>query len=457
MIRPTRAVVFGAAFALLELGAQLTAGSHATAQWLPDRAYREGPGFRLGNFELHPGVAVRGGYDTNVFRTPGTAENPEQGSAVLAVSPHLNLSTVGRQRRTEGEDAAGAPGQLPPPIAFNLGTSATYFHYFLDRAPNNVELDLDTNLSVLPERRFGFDVGAQYARGTRAFTADVDGKNNTYAFDRINPSLLLRGQSRGGVLRGSVGFAPIITVYESKVFRYLSQNQYEVPARLSWSFLPNTALLYDGVFGLNDYAKDVNENTRATIFVSDSKRFQSRLGINGAITPRLAARLIVGYAAIVFDRPELHEHEDVVGEAALTFAWTQKDSAEIGYQRSVEVSNLGGWTQLDRGYLKSSMVFAGMFAVSLDAGVAHVNYGRLLKPNGDPLGLGEDETRDDIRIDGGVHAEYRATNWLAIMADFTALATLTDFKYELDSGGGVIPYPGRFKTFQVFGGVRAHY
>lgn len=461
MIRATKAVVVGTAVAFIVLGTQLTAVPDASAQWLPDRAYTEGPGFRVGNFELHPGVALRGGYDTNVFRTSGKNGNPEEDAAVLAVSPHFNISTIGQQRRAQGEDAAGAPGTLPPPIAFNLGVSATYFHYFLDKAPKNVEVDFDTMLSVLPERKVGFDVGAAYARNTRAFTARVAGadqNNSTYAFDRIHPSLLLRGQSRGGVLRGSVGFAPNIVFYEGKPFRYLSQNQYEVPAKLAWSFLPNTALLFDGVFGFNDYIKNLETNTRASIFISDSMRFQSRLGINGAITPRLGVRALVGYAAIIVDRPELDDREDAVAEAALIYGWTPKDNVEVGYQRLLEVSSLGAWSQLDRGYLKASMLFGGAFALGLEAGVAHVNYGRLLTAprmgTVTGLGVGGDQTRDDIRIDGGVHAEYRATNWLAIMADFSTLVTLTDFEYARVTGN---PFPAQFKTFQVFGGVRAHY
>lgn len=453
MIRPTRAFVVGTGILLLALGTQLLAKPQASAQWLPDRNYTEGPGFRVGNLELHPGIAVRGGWDSNVFRTPGNAAFPEEDSGILAITPHLNLTTLSPQRLRQGEDAAGAAAApLPPPVAFGLGLSATYFHFFLDRAPKNVEVDFDANLRVLPERKIGFDVGALYARNSRAFTRNVDGENNTYAFDRVRPSLILRGQSRGGVLKGTVGFAPNIIYYEDIVFRYLTQNQYEVPATLAWKFLPNTALLYDGAFAFTDYYKP---QTRATVLVSDSKRFQTRLGVNGAITPKLGARALIGYAAVLLDRGVLDDHEDAVAEAALTYAWSLKDSAEIGYQRTVDLSNLGGWTQVDRGYAKASMLFAGMFALALEVGAGKANYGRLLDPNSDPLGQGGDESREDIRVDAGVHAEYRATNWLAIMADFSTLAALTDFEYA----GTVMlpPFPGEFKTFQVFGGVRAHY
>jgi hypothetical protein len=436
----------------------LVAAPSGVAQWLPDRAYTEGPGIRVGDLELHPGVAVRGGYDTNVFRTPGTLSNPEVDSAILAVTPHLHLSTLGRQRLSGGENAAGAAAApLPPPVAFDFGVAATYFHYFEESAPKNAEVDLDGSLSVLPDRKFGFDVGATYGRFTRPFTAQVGSSNNSYAYDRIRPSLTLRGQSSGGVLKGRVGFAPTFNIYEGRAFRYLEQYQYEVPVGLAWKFLPNTALLYDGSYSFNDYRRPQEE--RASIFLSDSHRLQSRVGINGAVTPRFAVRALVGYAVVLQKQFLLDDREDAVGEAALIYSWSFKDSVEAGYQRMLEVANLGGWTQLDRGYLKSRNLFGGLFALNLEAGVAHVNYGRLLAPTSTPdmevaLGVGGETHRDDIRIDGGVHAEVRATNWLAFTADFSVLATLTDFRYARDAAP---VYPGEFKTFQVFGGVRAHY
>jgi len=66
---------------------------HAQAQqpWLADRKYGEGIGVRVGNLELHPGIAGEVGYDSNYFlRAP--SENPFRriGSALRrrSASPH---------------------------------------------------------------------------------------------------------------------------------------------------------------------------------------------------------------------------------------------------------------------------------------------------------------------------------------------------------------------------------
>jgi hypothetical protein len=429
--------------------------STADAQWAPDRSYTEGPGIRVGNVELHPGVAVRAGYDSNVFRT----KNDSIGAGIIAVSPHLHLTTLKQQRASQGEDAAGAEGQLPPPVAFDLGLAGTFFQYTKDGAPSNVEADTNANLSVLPERTFGFDVGAAYARNTRPFTQAGGNPgffSSKYAFDRITPSLLLRGQSRGAVLKGSVGYAPAVLVYENTAqFSYLNAVTHSIPLAASWKFLPYTALLYDGGVGYQQYLKDrPTAASGASIFLSDATRFHSRVGINGAVTTRLSLRGLVGYALINNSERLLSDREDVVGEAAATFAWAPGSNAEIGYLRSLDVSPLGGYMQQDRGYAKTTLLFAQAFQLAFDFGAAHVNYGRMLDANGDPLGSGGTTKRSDVRVDGGVHGEYRATSWLAFMADFTVLANITDFAFDRATA---TPFPAQFITLQGYGGARFHY
>ena len=41
-------------------------------RWLVDRQYREGAGFRVGDFELHPGIGADFGYDSNFLRRNGS-------------------------------------------------------------------------------------------------------------------------------------------------------------------------------------------------------------------------------------------------------------------------------------------------------------------------------------------------------------------------------------------------
>src|SRR5258708_2429517 len=66
--------------------------AHAQQPWLSDRSSGEGIGIRVGNLELHPGIAGELGYDSNYFlRAP--SEDP-LAAYVLRVTPSISLSTL---------------------------------------------------------------------------------------------------------------------------------------------------------------------------------------------------------------------------------------------------------------------------------------------------------------------------------------------------------------------------
>lgn len=470
-----------AALALSSLLAGLTGiGSRAHAQaWLPDRAYTEGPGIRVGDLEIHPGVAVRGGYDTNVFRADGTVRTAqvdgqtvevtrrEQGSGILAVTPHLHLSTLSLLRRTEGEDREGTQRSLPP-VAFRGGLSATYLHYFIDNAPKNLEVDTDLWVGILPQRPFNIDLAVAYARSVRPFT-QYAGNKNAYNFHNLQPRVRFNFGSRSQVLTAFIGYAPRALLYENAAFNYLNNLAHIIETGAAWKFLPSTALIYDGTLDLTDYSKDDIRATRSPVVFADSKRFRTRLGINGAITRNLSLRVFGGYAGIVFNNRDdgrfLDDHEDVIGEAI--FSWRfgpgQTSQLEWGYQRDLFASALGGWTRLDRGLLTLRALIGRVFQLSLEGGVAYVGYGRLWgydRRNGvDVVSLGINGTseRNDVRLDGAVRGEYRVTNWLSLMADVSVQSVITDFDYAVYFGNAPVPDPADYVTIMAFGGVRAHY
>src|SRR5262245_8622904 len=95
--------------------------------WLRDRRYTEGIGYRVGDFELHPGAAAEFGFDSNYLRRPaGAADFPVLPSLRLRITPSFSVSTLGKQRR---EDGAG--GSSPnPSVEFRGGASLTYNEFF---------------------------------------------------------------------------------------------------------------------------------------------------------------------------------------------------------------------------------------------------------------------------------------------------------------------------------------
>lgn len=453
--------------------------AHAQA-WLPDRAYTEGPGIRAGDLEIHPGIAVRGGYDSNVWRGDGESRTAvidgqavdvsqsERGSAILAVTPHIHLSTLSQQRIAEGEDRAGQSRPLPP-IAFRGGLAATYLHYFREGAPKNVEIDTDLWLGILPQRPFNIDLSLAYVRSIRPFT-QFAGNRDAYRFDMVQPRARLNFGSRSQVLTGYVGYSPRVTLYESSVFNYLNNVAHGVEAGAAWRFLPYTALVYDGGLDFQNYSEDSSRVTRSPVVFADNKRFRSRLGLNGALTRLLSLRVLAGYALMQFndanDGVRLDDHEDVIGEAVLgwRFGAGYASLLELGYQRDIQSSALGGWARFDRGFATLRAPLARVFLLSLEAGASYVSYGRLWgydRRDGTALvALGDNNKteRNDVRVDGAIRGEYRVTNWLSFMADFSVQAVVTDFDYASYIGtGSPVPDPARYLAVMAFGGVRAHY
>src|ERR1700722_1347912 len=80
--------------------------------WLQDRRYTEGIGIRVGDLELHPGVAFDAGYDSNYLHRSGDPGDGLIGYARFQITPSFSLSTLSRQRR---ETTPGAP---PPDFEF---------------------------------------------------------------------------------------------------------------------------------------------------------------------------------------------------------------------------------------------------------------------------------------------------------------------------------------------------
>src|SRR6185295_10781442 len=105
----------------------LPAISNAQDQpWLRDRRYTEGIGYRVGDFELHPGVAAEFGYDSNYLRR----DTLPVGSLRLRITPSLSLATLGKERREQ------APAATPPSVEFRAGVSLTYNEFFPVSGPD---------------------------------------------------------------------------------------------------------------------------------------------------------------------------------------------------------------------------------------------------------------------------------------------------------------------------------
>jgi hypothetical protein len=137
-------------------------GTASAQEWLKDRQNSEGAGVRVGDFEMHPGISVQGGYDSNWFmRTDrtGFSNSGVQGAPEMLVTPSISIGSLGGQRM-EGDKSE------PPAYTFLALASGTYHEFFGTLSPEqrNGGVDASMNLGILPGRSVSATINTTYDR-----------------------------------------------------------------------------------------------------------------------------------------------------------------------------------------------------------------------------------------------------------------------------------------------------
>ena len=420
------------------------ASSQVDAQaWLSDRARREGPGFRVGNLEIHPGVGAEFGYDSNIF----LRDQDVISSLILRISPHIDISTLGEQRREDGgADREGSP----PVVQFRAGLSGALYIFFANQARNDVALNADIALTVLPDRPFSFTIYDQFTRRIRPFTDQGGLSGNNFARDENIAGVDFNFQSRGGVFSAGVGYGFYFNMFEGDSFNYANRFEHRIKQRTSFKFLPNTALFQESTL---DYTTFPNDPVALNLV--NNWRIRSRVGLNGAITSKVSLMVAVGYGGVYTPSPIANEFDSVIAQAELRIRPTATTKLSFGYERDFMGSLIGNWRTRDRGYLNFQLLVARSFLLGIDGWVGYLNFGNVVDSTGAPIG--SDTARSDIMVSANLFAEYRFTDWLGLNASVGYVGDITDFQYNRMVGTAMMLDPANFHKFQAWIGLRAFY
>src|SRR5699024_5252938 len=137
--------------------------------------------------------------------------------------------------------------------------------------------------------RFSLRLGDQYARTIQPFTdATPTGPIPTYVRNRNLFNAQLNLGSRSGALRGSLGYGLGVDAFKDQDYRYFTSLTHHVNAKVRWSFLPQAAIFHRTEVAFQNYYR---AGPGASALVSDNVRIHSTLGLNGAITPKIAFTL----------------------------------------------------------------------------------------------------------------------------------------------------------------------
>jgi hypothetical protein len=449
-------------------------------QWLKDRRYNEGEGIRTGDLEIHPGIAGEFGYDSNWFYrtnksfTPTPASNgppntPPIPALEFRLTPSLYLSTLGAQRR-EGDLVAE-----PPSVAFRAGVNATYREFIgvsSDPVASQPQNDIskqrniggaaDARLDILPQKPFGAAIYANYARVIQPNYATAD-PNLAFNRDDIGVGGEFVVQPGGGTLDWRFGYRFHDTIFEDSTGTAFDYTMNEGYTRGRWKFQPRTALIYEGAIGYTAYTNQPQaQNTEGLV---NSTPVRAKIGMNGLVTERFALLAMAGWGASFYDTGTIRaqpQYDSVIGQAELKWFISANpgiqspnevslalSSLAVGYTRDFTNSLLGNYYGQDRGYLKFSYFFAGRALLTLEGGVAAIEYPNMYWAD-NTLRHG---SFTDERVDATLFGEYRFTNALGVNATLRYTANFSNTQILAQEAGPAF-FDMSWNRFEAFLGVR---
>jgi hypothetical protein len=431
--------------------------SDAFAQaWMEDRSRREGPGIRVGNLELHPGLGVEAGYDSNVYLS---SAGETQASGVLRFTPHLDLSTLGPERR---EGSAGErPESRERKLAFRMGAATPIYLFLADsvRQRSNVGALGHFALTMRPDGDISFSVYDNYARRVRPFTEDGA---NSYSIHRNDAGMLLKLGTKGSVYVATLNYEFGLNVLEDRVFSYL--NNFENRARFGmfWKFFPKTALFFNSevihqtYFGTFDLA---TARLSYMVRTADNTRIATTVGVNGAITAKVSIQGEVGYGAALIKETLFTETETVIGKLYLTLRPRPTMTLRVGYDRGIHPSFSGIYYTLDRGLAEIETMLSGRVLTGARVWAGYLQTGTVLSmdASASPINPEGETVRTDVVVNGSLFGEYRVRDWFAITASAALIYDQTGFRYNRFFLGPVPPDPADFFKVEVWGGARVFY
>lgn len=408
--------------------AAATCSTAALAQqaqpYIQDRAYGEGIGIRVGNLELHPGIALEAGYDSNYFLR--SEEEGRIDAFRLRETVSLSLSTLGAQRRSLG---AAPPTLTLRSMAFvgfnqifpiNDNRSGVYATNEVE-AQNRVDAGATLALDVLPASQVGADLLADFVRASQPSNNPDLG----YSWDRdslrLGAGVIWR--PGGGLFDWRLGYEFQYNFFEREAFQSLNNVHHYVNTRGRFRFLPRTALVYDASYGWIRYTSEATGQ-------NDAEVVRSRVGVNGLVTSRLAALALVGWTASFYERTgarDARNFDSVTAQAELRYfllpqpklqpgdATVGLSAIAVGYLRDFTNSYLGDFYGRDRGYIGFSYFVGGRALIDLQGGYSRISHPTMFWP--DTVATQETvraEAFTDHRIDAQLFGEYRLTDIIAL-------------------------------------------
>jgi hypothetical protein len=249
----------------------------------------QGPGIPVSDGTvIHPGVALEGGYDSNVFYQNSSGPQGTVGAPIFRGLFHFDYGTMPTARLTNPDGTVSQPD-----YEFNIRVFLDYRHYFFpSSAPNNLMNDtlglgFSPHVTFHPSDTWSLDLYNDYVR-----TSDPSNQQNTFGivqdFDNLGGRFSVR--PGGGTLTLTAGAIGTLDYFEAQSFRFANNVGLTGQLGAQWNFLPQTAARLDASWGLHEFT-----NTTAGFTPQNSAPLKATLGLVGRATPTITFNIYAGY------------------------------------------------------------------------------------------------------------------------------------------------------------------
>ncbi len=274
-----------------------------------------------GAFKFTPYITSYNEYNSNFFKST----NNEVDVIMLKILPGVKLEN---RNKTNTE------------LKFSLNTSYRHFISLVDGAKttvgNNNDFDIDgsLNLSFFKTGNFSVYTSDNFSKLTYSgYSTPINKFINNFNFG-------IQTTPFGKALRFRLGYSfgfnkTIFTDNLSDRTKIASEAQDNMEHNfnfdIEWRFLPKTALLSTTSYGfIIHYNNDTS--TSASLNIVDSTPILSKIGLKGVITPKLALKLMLGWAYVMYDSGS--NFNSFIANAELTYNFSKKTSFVLGFQNS---------------------------------------------------------------------------------------------------------------------------
>ena len=395
-------------------------------------------GVALGNFRLHPGISIQGGYDSNIF----FEEDLEglESSAVLHIMPSLRLET-------------------PEPRAVDINTNLQLLWEYFPNESDNVRsqsgIDILGDLSVqIAPRGVGsitlYDTIRNFADSPTAPTNETQGHlyNEVGISAALHPGGAARTSRRG--FTGSLTAGYGIEIWDEGLS--LDRSLVLASLEMKYFFLPKTAvrlraswhsISYDTRqrdFEIENDQLGLTEAFQDTLVNIDSTPLRATLGVSGLLTRAIDFDISGGYSSSMYDEGE--NFQSWIAAARLGVFFTTSAHLSAGWQHGYFDSSFSNFYTFDRFY-GALRVDAGDWLVGGAGGYERQSFATVPSPSvdigGATFSLYSTENRVDPVITADFFVAWNFIDWGRLAGYYEFRGNLTDFFITTGRASG----PGR--------------